>query len=176
MTPSNEFLHTIQSGPLFVVSLLPTMAVGEWRMDWLWSLPIIATTVVFHAFSLRILNVGVSRLLKGRPETVLYEIFSVIVVGGTSFCCTALLGFEAFMWAFAYNSLGAIPAGGNAMLYSINALTSYGHAAIDLQPRWQLMGALEALNGWILFGLTTAFMFNVIEAIWSSRTRSRTIH
>jgi hypothetical protein len=25
------------------------------------------------------------------------------------------------------------------------------------------MGALEALNGWLLFGLTTAFLFGMLE-------------
>jgi hypothetical protein len=30
------------------------------------------------------------------------------------------------------------------------------------------MGAMEALNGWLLFGLTTAFLFGVIEKIWLS--------
>lgn len=34
--------------------------------------------------------------------------------------------------------------------------------------RWQLLGALEALNGWLLFGLTTAFLFAVIHKVWSS--------
>jgi hypothetical protein len=29
------------------------------------------------------------------------------------------------------------------------------------------MGALEALNGWLLFGLTTAFLFAMIEKVWS---------
>jgi hypothetical protein len=29
------------------------------------------------------------------------------------------------------------------------------------------MGALEALNGWILFGLTTAFLFSVMQKAWS---------
>jgi hypothetical protein len=28
------------------------------------------------------------------------------------------------------------------------------------------MGALEALNGWILFGLTTAFLFTVVQKAW----------
>jgi hypothetical protein len=35
------------------------------------------------------------------------------------------------------------------------------------------MGALEALNGLMLFGLTTAFMFAVIERVWRLRQRSR---
>jgi hypothetical protein len=29
-----------------------------------------------------------------------------------------------------------------------------------------MMGTLEALNGWILFGLTTAFLFTVIQRAW----------
>jgi hypothetical protein len=28
------------------------------------------------------------------------------------------------------------------------------------------MGAMEALNGWLLFGLTTAFLFAAIEGGW----------
>jgi hypothetical protein len=103
---------------------------------------------------------------------MLVEILSVIAVGGTAFCCTVLHGCEAFMWAFAYRMLGAIPMGENAMLYSLNAMTSYGHTEIALRSQWQLMGALEALNGWILFGLTAAFMFNVIQIVWSHHTRS----
>jgi hypothetical protein len=32
-----------------------------------------------------------------------------------------------------------------------------------LDIHWQMMGALEALNGIILFGLTTAFMFAILQ-------------
>jgi hypothetical protein len=54
----------------------------------------------------------------------------------------------------------------SAMLYSMSAITSYGHANLYLEPRWQMMGTLEALDGWILFGLTTAFLFAVIQRAW----------
>lgn len=148
------------------------MALGAWRIDWLWSLPIIATTVVFHAFGLKLLNQSASALLKARPKIVHLEILSVIAVGGTAFGCAVLHGCEAFMWAFAYRMLGAMPAGQNAMFYSLDAMTTYGRSGINLQPQWQLLGSLEALNGWILFGLTTAFLFNIIQAIWVARSSS----
>jgi hypothetical protein len=32
--------------------------------------------------------------------------------------------------------------------------------------QWQLMGALEAVNGMLLFGLTTAFLFAMIQKVW----------
>jgi len=52
------------------------------------------------------------------------------------------------------------------MLYSLNAITSYGHTNLTLEDRWQLMGATEALNGTLLFGLSTAFLFAVIQKVW----------
>jgi hypothetical protein len=73
---------------------------------------------------------------------------------------------EGLVWAAAYRLLGASADYKSAMLYSLNALTSYGHADLHLAPHWQMMGALEALNGWILFGLTTAFLFTVIQKAW----------
>lgn len=66
----------------------------------------------------------------------------------------------------AYVVLGASADPRTAMLYSLSAMTSYGHANIFLEPHWQLMGALEVLNGMMLFGLTTAFLFSVLTKHW----------
>jgi hypothetical protein len=49
---------------------------------------------------------------------------------------------------------------------SLNAITSYGHTELNLAPHWRLMGALEALNGWLLFGLTAAFLYGHIQRVW----------
>jgi len=91
----------------------------------------------------------------------------VLVVGGATLLATSLHGLEAILWAIAYRHLNALPDNDSAVLYSLSAITSYGHANLVLEARWQLMGALEALNGWLLFGLTTAFLFAIINKVWS---------
>jgi len=30
-----------------------------------------------------------------------------------------------------------------------------------------ILGAIQALNGWLLFGFTTAFLFALIERVWA---------
>ena len=85
------------------------------------------------------------------------------VIGGAALRATVLHGLEASLWAVAYRGLGALPDGRSAMLYSLSAMTSYGHANLYLKDEWRLMGALEALNGWLRFGLTTAFLFTMIR-------------
>ena len=44
-----------------------------------------------------------------------------------------------------------------------------GHADVYLEDRWQLLGAIEAVNGVILFGLTTAFFYAAIHQVWPLR-------
>ena len=60
------------------------------------------------------------------------------------------------------------------MLYSLSAMTSYGHANLFLAQHWQLMGAIEALNGMMLFGLSTAFLFAVLRDHWPTRGIDKT--
>ena len=64
----------------------------------------------------------------------------------------------------------SLPDGRSSMLYSLSAMTSYGHEHFDLANHWQLMGALEALNGMILFGLTTAFLYGMIRELLAYRS------
>jgi hypothetical protein len=143
-----------------------------WGADWLWSLPLIGLTVVIHVFGLS--------FIKRRNDQVLGQIrgrrasspLARMSIGGAALSITALHGLEGFLWAAAFQLLGALPDRRTAMLYSLNAMTSYGHVNVELAHRWQLMGALEALNGWILFGMSTAFLFALVQEVWSqSRDR-----
>jgi hypothetical protein len=59
------------------------------------------------------------------------------------------------------------------MLYSLGAMTTYGHQNLYLQEHWRLIGPIEALNGSLLVGLTTAFLFWLIQEV---SPRNRTNH
>ncbi len=76
---------------------------------------------------------------------------------------------EGIIWAAAYRVVGALPDNSSAILYSLSAMTAYGYANLDLERQWQLMGALEALNGMLLFGLNTAALLGIIERVWGHR-------
>jgi hypothetical protein len=134
-------------------------------------MPLIVITVVFHVYGLGLLNQIASFILKDNRRSRLTPILSMLAVGGSALCATILLALEALMWAIAYYLLGAFPDRKAVMLYSLGAMTTYGKANLQLEPRWQLMGTLEALDGWILFGLTTAFMFAIIQRVWFDRNR-----
>jgi hypothetical protein len=146
--------------------------VSTYSADWIWSLPLIAATVVIHIFGLGLSFQRVSRVMNRNGKNRLSYRISVLIMGGAALFATILHGLEGSIWAAAYLLLGALPDRQSAMLYSLGAMTTFGHAAIDLDKRWQLMGPLEALDGWILFGLTTAVLLAIIQNVWHASNRS----
>src|SRR5262245_46813321 len=136
-----------------------------WSSDWAWSIPLIILTVVIHVLGLGLLNqTAVHSLDRGitrrHPTGTLTGLMGVTIL-----VVTVLHALEATIWAAAYWLLEALPDARRALLYSLSSMTSYGHANLYLTEHWQLMGAMEALNGIILFGLTTAFLFGMIVRV-----------
>jgi hypothetical protein len=139
---------------------------NNWAFDWLWGLPLIVLSVIIHAHVLSLLDKKITSTLGSSLRLWEFSSASIFVLGGTVLSVTILHGFEGAIWAVAYRLLGAMPDDKSAMLYSLNAITTYGHENLHLEPAWQMMGALEALNGCIMFGLTTAFLFTVMQKAW----------
>jgi hypothetical protein len=144
-----------------------------WNADWAWSLPLIAVNVVIHVFCLGLFTGKLEYLLGTRKDGRHFMTTFAVVMSIAVTLATLLHGIEGALWAGAYRALGALPDSKSAMLYSLSALTSYGHANLYLEGQWQMMGALEALNGMLLFGLTTAFLFAMIQRIWPAGSRVR---
>ena len=142
-----------------------------WSNDWTWGLPLIVLTVLVHAFSLVVIRdrvvLELPLLLRARRSEFVLALLMIVTV----LLLTVLHAVEASAWAGAYVALGARADFASAMLYSLSAMTTYGHADVFLAKHWQLMGAIEALNGMMLFGLSTAFLFAVLREHWPTRVR-----
>jgi hypothetical protein len=149
---------------------------AAWHTDWAWGLPLIVLNVVIHVVGLGLINERVVRVLTSAMDRRHYTGMFAVVMGAAALLATILHGLEGTIWAAAYRLLGALPDNKSAMLYSLNAITSYGHANLFLEPHWEMMGALEALNGMLLFGLSTAFMFAMIQEVWPLGSRARRPH
>src|ERR1700742_3329745 len=142
---------------------------SAWDGNWAWSLPLIVVTVIFHVIGLVLINERVIRSRRVIAQGRRFLIAFPIILGAATLLAILLHAAEATIWAFVYETLGALPDGKSSILYSLSAMTSYGHEHFDLANHWQLMGALEALNGMILFGLTTAFLYGMIRDLLASR-------
>jgi len=143
-----------------------------WGTDWAWSLPLILLNVVIHVFGLAFMYDGFTALLRGIDLRRRFMLRFSVVMSAAVLLIVALHGMEAITWALAYLWLGALPNEKSAMLYSLGVMTGFGSGNIVLPDRWQMMGVLQSLAGLLLFGLTTAFMFAMFQAVWPSQQAS----
>jgi hypothetical protein len=142
-----------------------------WHANWAWGLPLIVVTVVIHALGLGWVNhKGMEVFNRNEDNRHPMAVFAV-VISSVILIATALHAAEAGLWAACYQFLGAQPDFKSAMLYSLGAMTTSG-SGLHLEDRWRLMGAIEALSGWLLFGLTTAYLFSAIQQGFHIEARS----
>jgi hypothetical protein len=93
------------------------------------------------------------------------------LIGVVGLLLAVLHGIEGALWAAAYWWLGALNSPADAILYSVDSLSTRGASGLTIERHWQMMGALEATDGMLLFGISTAFIFTVMYAHWPMLTR-----
>jgi len=79
------------------------------------------------------------------------------------------------MWAAALLTCGEVSTFEKAFYLSAQNYTALGYGDILLSERWRLLGPLEAINGLLLFGLSTAGMFAVMSRLIADRLASNDV-
>ncbi len=77
----------------------------------------------------------------------------------------ALHGAEIWLYAAAFQALGAIADFSTALYFSTITYASIGYDAEPLDPSWRMVAGIEGINGLILLGWSTAFFVTVIGRI-----------
>ncbi|MGB9054793.1 MAG: hypothetical protein WCC54_21115, partial [Pseudolabrys sp.] len=98
----------------------------------------------------------------------------IFVVGVIGLLLAVLHGIECVIWAAAYLWLGALHSPMDALFFSLDSMSTRGASGLTLQRSWQIMGALEAVDGMLLFGVSTAYLFSVMQSYWSMLTAQAT--
>jgi hypothetical protein len=135
----------------------------HWFNNWIWGVPLIVLTVLVHTFGLLAMRNRMVRALATYYDDENFSLGFAFAMGASVLLVTILLAAEATLWALVYVAIGAASDPARAMLYSLEALTTFGHSDVYLAPQWQFLGALEALNGVILIGLSTAFIYSLLR-------------
>ena len=144
-------------------------AVAE-GLIWTSSLLLIAVTIAIHAagvVTIALVDVRVRKWAQARHSGTGHGIpiiIGVIAIAGT--LLAMLHGTEAAIWAAAYLWLGAFNSAFDALLFSLCTITTYGGSGLVPGRPWLMMAALEAANGVLLFGISTAYMFAVLQIYW----------
>ena len=147
-----------------------TPAVDETTVDLTLQLSAIAglslVMVVMHTLGL----VGISRLLGLKEKRLLEHDFdyrAVGLIGSFGLLLILLHTAEILVFALFYLTVSALDFE-ESLYYSASAYATLGRTADYFPPEWRLVGAIEALIGFILIGWSTAFMVTTMRKLAES--------
>jgi hypothetical protein len=70
---------------------------------------------------------------------------------------------EVFVWALAYTIIDAAPPGSALIYFAFVNYTTLGYGDVTPVARWNLLGPMTAMNGVLMFGWSTAVIFEVLR-------------
>jgi len=70
---------------------------------------------------------------------------------------------EVIVWSLAYGLVDAVPVGTNLLYFAFVNYTTLGYGDVVPLDRWQLLGPITAMNGVLMFGWSTAVIFEVLR-------------
>jgi hypothetical protein len=127
----------------------------------------IALTVVIHTAGLIVAIKGLKARGIAAVETSKLSrvmlVLVLIIIG-----IFLLHTIEIWCWAALYLWLGEFDTMARALYFSTVTFTTLGYGDITLGERWQLLSSFEAVNGVILFGVSTAFVFAVLHRVFEA--------
>ena len=76
---------------------------------------------------------------------------------------------ETCVWAAFYLWRALFADYETSLYFSLQSYTTIGYGDVALPPAWRLLGGIEGITGVLLCGLSTAFLFTVLTAIFHIR-------
>jgi len=70
---------------------------------------------------------------------------------------------EIAVWSLAYATTDAAPDEAESFYFAFVNFTTLGYGDVVPTPQWRLFGPMTAMNGVLLFGWSTAVMFEVLR-------------
>ena len=128
---------------------------------------IVALTVVIHAIGT---TLWVSRFARRYADENFWQSrMAIAVLIKTVLILISLHAIEIMLWAASYIVLlpdGDLVSFEEAVYFSFVTFTTLGYGDITLSEGWRLLSGIEALNGILLIGWTTAMLFAVVQRMW----------
>jgi hypothetical protein len=79
---------------------------------------------------------------------------------------------EVIVWSVTYLILDAAPSEADVLYFAFVNYTTLGYGDIVPVERWRLIGPITAMNGILLFGWSTAVIFEVLDVATQARRSS----
>jgi len=121
---------------------------------------LVSATVVVHLLGLDALQL----LTRWHLErfTTWIHVDRMIVPLGIVMGLFVIHGVEIWVYALVYWKMALLPTLEQSLYFSTSAYSTLGETGAILSKDWRVVGVLEGINGMLLIGWSTAFLFQIL--------------
>jgi hypothetical protein len=117
-------------------------------------------SITVHSFMMAV----VLRVARSHSRIRRYSSASISWIMSSVVCILmAAHTLEVMIWALMYKIVGVAPTGSDLLYFAFVNYTTLGYGDIVPVERWRLLGPAAAMNGILLFGWSTAVIFEVLR-------------
>jgi ion channel len=141
---------------------------GGWRMlrQILFGAGINICNIAIHAIAMVVI-LRSRRIVHARvPSHPMLRLIGIMTAVVSLLMAAHLL--EITVWSVAYEFLGVAPENSDTLYFAFVNYTTLGYGDVLPVARWRLLGPMTAMNGVLLFGWSTAVIFQVL---WTTISR-----
>lgn len=120
-----------------------------------------AINIMIHAL-VTVGAVGIARSA-GLRHTAWPRLHLMAVMVGAAAALMVAHTLEVVVWALAYAVVGAAREGSDLLYFAFVNYTTLGYGDITPVQAWRLTGPMTAMNGILMFGWSTAVLFEVLR-------------
>ncbi len=132
------------------------------------SAPTVLSTIIIHALALTTIIRFVRREQRLGVAGVWFWKDLIIVAGTVLVAFTAHL-LEIAVWAWVFMLCHEFRSFAPAFYCSAENYTTLGYGDVVMSAAWRLLGPLESADGMLMFGVSTAMIFAVIQRLIQTR-------
>jgi hypothetical protein len=122
---------------------------------------VIVINIMIHALITPV-TIGIARQASLRPTSRPQSHLMTVTVA-TALVLMIAHTVEIVVWSLAYAVVGAAPEGSNLLDFAFVHYTTLGYGDVTPLPEWRLIGPMTAMNGILMFGWSTAMLFEVLR-------------
>ena len=136
---------------------------------------IVAVSLMIHVAGIIVMAEWVLRRREELERNAHGRHFAVLIV--TLFAGVMFLHvIQTSLWAVFYYTQNLFSDFETSLYFSMVSYVTIGYGDVLLPRRWRLLGVVEGFSGVLLCGVSTAFIFAVVNAMFQFRLRRKSLN
>jgi hypothetical protein len=120
--------------------------------------------IAVHAATMTLLSWTAHRTLRAVEAAWPWARLALVMMAAVTVLMMAHL-MEIIIWGLTYAAVGAVPNDSESFYFAFVNYTTLGYGDIIPVKRWRLLGPMAAMNGVLLFGWSTAVIYDLLRTV-----------